>query len=102
MESPGQDAEDRVTINALQNGTVCFFHARVYPDESGNSHGRCRFSHDEVIVPYGYYLHKNTHHIRGPTAKLKLSLPTTMDMLSACTAAEDRTAQRLPVAEGTP
>jgi len=86
-ELPSPDAEDKVIIDALRQRRVCFFHARGSdcPHKSTAGGGRCRFSHDEDVVPYGLYPRKTT---ATQSLQLEPGMLTALEMLSAYTAEE--------------
>ena len=74
--------QDRVIIDALRQRRVCFFHARGSDRPSASRGGACRFSHDEDVVPYGFYPRKNTP-MQGP--EQEPGMLTALEMLSAYT-----------------
>ena len=83
-ELPSSDPDHRVIIDALRQRRVCFFHAggSDCPRQSAARGGACRFSHDEDVVPYGFYPRKNTP-MQGP--EQEPGMLTALEMLSAYT-----------------
>ena len=54
-ELPEPDDNQEVIMRALRKRRVCFYHARdvVCPHHEGTS--KCKFSHDDRVVPNGHY-----------------------------------------------
>ena len=90
-ELPSPDADDREVIDALRQRRVCSFHARgtECPHKSAAGGGRCRFSHDEEVVPYELYPRKITS---TQALQLEPGMLTALELLRAYTAEEGEAA----------